>query len=97
MYGQYKKLRNEFSGALTGKGVGWGGSLVRNEATGYGATYFAEEMLATRGDSLRGKRVLVSGSGNAAQFTIQKVNELGGKVLTVSDSNGTVMDPDGIN
>jgi glutamate dehydrogenase (NADP+) len=96
LFGQYKKLRNEFTGVLTGKGLGWGGSLIRPEATGYGATYFAEEMLSRRGDSLRGKRVCVSGSGNVAQYTVEKVTQLGGKVITLSDSQGTVVDEDGI-
>lgn len=96
LFGQYKRLRNEFTGVLTGKGLNWGGSLIRPEATGYGATYFAQEMLATRNDSLEGKTCLVSGSGNVAQFTIEKVNELGGRVVTLSDSNGTIYDPDGI-
>ncbi len=96
LFGQYKKLSNEFTGVLTGKGLNWGGSLVRPEATGYGATYFAQEMLATRGDSLKGKTVLVSGSGNVAQYTVEKVNEFGGKVITLSDSNGTIVDKQGI-
>ncbi len=96
MFGQYRRLRNEFTGVLTGKGLNWGGSLIRPEATGYGATYFAEEMLKTRGDSLTGKIVVVSGSGNVAQFTVQKVNELGGKVVSLSDSDGTIYDPKGI-
>ncbi|KXK28123.1 MAG: NAD(P)-specific glutamate dehydrogenase [Candidatus Hinthialibacteria bacterium OLB16] len=96
LFGQYKRLRNEFTGVLTGKGLNWGGSLIRPEATGYGATYFAQEMLATRNDSLEGKTCLVSGSGNVAQYTIEKVNELGGRVVTLSDSNGTIYDPDGI-
>jgi glutamate dehydrogenase (NADP+) len=96
MFGQYKRLRNEFTGVLTGKGLNWGGSLIRPEATGYGATYFAEEMLKTRGQSMKGKTVVVSGSGNVAQYTVEKVTELGGKVVTLSDSNGTVYDPDGI-
>ncbi|MCG3198359.1 MAG: NAD(P)-specific glutamate dehydrogenase [bacterium] len=96
LFGQYKRLRNEFTGVLTGKGVNWGGSLIRPEATGYGATYFAEEMLATRGDSLEGKVCLVSGAGNVAQYTVEKVNQLGGKVVSLSDSNGTIHDPSGI-
>ncbi|HHN46949.1 MAG TPA: NADP-specific glutamate dehydrogenase [Planctomycetes bacterium] len=96
LFGQYKRLSNEFTGVLTGKGLGWGGSLIRPEATGYGATYFAQEMLATRSDGIKGKRVVVSGSGNVAQYTVQKVNQLGGKVLTLSDSGGTVVDEDGI-
>ena len=96
LFGQYKRLKNEFSGVLTGKGIEWGGSLIRPEATGYGATYFAEEMLATRGDSLKGKTVCISGSGNVAQYAAEKVTELGGKVVTMSDSNGFIHDPDGI-
>jgi glutamate dehydrogenase/leucine dehydrogenase len=96
LFGQYKRLRNEFTGVLTGKGLGWGGSLIRSEATGYGATYFAAEMLATRGEGLDGKTVAVSGSGNVAQYTVEKVNQLGGKVVTLSDSNGMVFDKDGI-
>ncbi len=97
MFGQYKKLKNEFAGILTGKGLNWGGSLIRPEATGYGTVYFAAEMLATRQDSLEGKVCLVSGSGNVAQYTIEKVLELGGKVLTVSDSSGYIYDEEGIN
>lgn len=96
MFGQYKRIRNEFVGVLTGKGLNWGGSLIRPEATGYGATYFAQNMLATRDDSLEGKTCAVSGSGNVAQYTIEKVNELGGKCVTLSDSSGTVYDPAGI-
>lgn len=96
MFGQYKRLRNEFTGTLTGKGISWGGSLIRPEATGYGATYFADEMLRTRKASLKGKTVTVSGSGNVAQYTVEKVNDLGGKVVTLSDSQGTVYDPKGI-
>jgi glutamate dehydrogenase (NADP+) len=96
MFGQYKRIRNEFVGILTGKDLKWGGSLIRPEATGYGATYFAEEMLKTRGDSFNGKTVVVSGSGNVAQYTVEKVNQLGGKVVTLSDSAGTIFDPDGI-
>jgi glutamate dehydrogenase (NADP+) len=96
LFGMYKKLRNEFTGVLTGKGLKWGGSLIRPEATGYGAVYFAAEMLATRGESLEGKTCLVSGSGNVAQFTIEKILDLGGKVVTASDSNGYVHDPAGI-
>ncbi|WP_324293019.1 NADP-specific glutamate dehydrogenase [Marinifilum fragile] len=96
MFGQYKRLRNEFTGVLTGKGTEWGGSLIRPEATGYGNVYFAEEMLNSKGDSLKGKIVTVSGSGNVAQFTVEKVNELGGKVVTLSDSSGFIYDPDGI-
>jgi glutamate dehydrogenase (NADP+) len=96
MFGQYRRLRNEFTGVLTGKGLKWGGSLIRPEATGYGATYFAEEMLKTRGDSLKGKTVVVSGSGNVAQYTVEKVNQLGGKCVSLSDSDGTIYDPKGI-
>src|SRR5512135_104177 len=96
LFGQYKRLRNEFSGVLTGKGIEWGGSLIRPEATGYGATYFAQEMLATRGESFKGKTVCVSGSGNVAQYATEKVAELGGKVVTMSDSNGFIYDPKGI-
>jgi glutamate dehydrogenase/leucine dehydrogenase len=96
LFGMYRKLRNEFTGVLTGKGLGWGGSLIRPEATGYGAVYFAQEMLATRGDGVRGKKVAISGSGNVAQFAAEKANELGGKVLTLSDSNGTLVDEEGI-
>ncbi len=95
MYGMYKKLRNEFTGVLTGKGIGWGGSLIRPEATGYGATYFAQEMLKTRGMNYAGKTVVISGSGNVSQYACEKVTELGGKVVTLSDSNGFVYDPAG--
>lgn len=90
MFGQYKRLRNEFTGVLTGKGLNWGGSLIRPEATGYGTVYFAQEMLKTKGDSFEGKRVAISGSGNVAQYAAQKVMEFGGTVLTVSDSSGYV-------
>ncbi len=96
MFGQYKRLRNEFSGVLTGKALKWGGSLIRPEATGYGAVYFAQEMLKTRNDSLEGKTCTVSGSGNVAQYTVEKVNLLGGKCVSLSDSSGTIHDPDGI-
>jgi glutamate dehydrogenase/leucine dehydrogenase len=96
MFGQYKRLRNEFTGVLTGKGRNWGGSLIRPEATGYGNVYFAEEMLKTRGESFKGKIVTVSGSGNVAQYTVEKVNELGGKCVTLSDSEGFIYDPKGI-
>ncbi|MBI2921381.1 MAG: NADP-specific glutamate dehydrogenase [Planctomycetes bacterium] len=96
LFGMYKKLRNEFTGVLTGKGLNWGGSLIRPEATGYGAVYFAEEMLGTRKDSLKGKTCLVSGSGNVAQYTVEKLNQLGAKVVTLSDSSGFVYDADGI-
>ncbi|MDD4085856.1 MAG: NADP-specific glutamate dehydrogenase [Bacteroidales bacterium] len=96
LFGQYKRLRNEFTGVLTGKGIEWGGSVIRPEATGYGATYFAEEMLKTRGESLQDKIVAISGSGNVAQFATEKVTQMGGKVVTLSDSNGFIHDPDGI-
>ncbi len=96
MFGQYKRIRNEFTGVLTGKGIEWGGSLVRPEATGYGATYFAEEMLKTRNETFKGKTVVISGSGNVAQYATEKVTELGGKVVTLSDSNGYIYDPKGI-
>lgn len=96
LYGQYKRLRNEFTGVLTGKGLEWGGSLIRPEATGYGATYFAKEMLATRGETFEGKTVVISGSGNVAQYACEKVTQLGGKVVTLSDSSGYIFDPDGI-
>ncbi len=96
LFGQYKRLRNEFTGVLTGKGMEYGGSLVRPEATGYGATYFAQEMLATRGENIKGKTVCISGSGNVAQFAAEKVTQLGGKVVTLSDSNGFIFDPKGI-
>ena len=97
LFGQYKRIKNEFSGALTGKGPNWGGSLIRPEATGYGAVYFAQEMLNGRGDSLRGKICAVSGSGNVAQYTIEKLNHLGAKPVTLSDSDGFIYDRDGIN
>lgn len=96
LFGQYKRLRNEFTGVLTGKGIEWGGSLIRPEATGYGATYFAQEMLATRGDSLEGKIVCISGSGNVAQYATEKMTEMGTIVVTLSDSNGFIYDPKGI-
>ncbi|OQX83416.1 MAG: glutamate dehydrogenase [Candidatus Latescibacteria bacterium 4484_7] len=96
LFGQYKRIRDEFTGVLTGKGLNWGGSLIRPEATGYGAVYFAEEMLKTRGESMEGKVVTVSGSGNVAQHAVEKCNQLGAKVVTLSDSNGTIYDPDGI-
>jgi glutamate dehydrogenase (NADP+) len=95
LFGQYKRLRNEFSGVLTGKGLGWGGSLIRPEATGYGCVYFAAEMLATRGDSLAGKVCLVSGSGNVAQYTVEKLLELGARPVTLSDSSGHIYDETG--
>lgn len=97
MFGQYKKLRNEFTGVLTGKGITFGGSLIRPEATGYGDVYFAQNMLATKGDSFEGKTVVVSGSGNVAQYAIEKATQLGGKVVTASDSSGYIYDAEGIN
>src|SRR5512139_3347645 len=96
LFGMYKKLKNEFSGVLTGKGLNWGGSLIRPEATGYGCVYFAQEMLATRKQTLEGKACLVSGSGNVSQYTVEKILDLGGKVLTLSDSSGYVYDEAGI-
>lgn len=96
LFGQYKRLKNRFAGVLTGKGLEYGGSLIRPEATGYGAVYFAQEMLATRNDSVKGKTAVVSGSGNVAQYTAEKLNELGAKVVTLSDSSGTVVDQNGI-
>jgi glutamate dehydrogenase (NADP+) len=96
LFGQYKRLRNEFSGVLTGKGLAWGGSLIRPEATGYGCVYFANEMLKSKKDSLEGKICLVSGSGNVSQYTIEKLLDFGGNPVTVSDSNGVIYDPDGI-
>ncbi|MFA5099402.1 MAG: NADP-specific glutamate dehydrogenase, partial [Candidatus Omnitrophota bacterium] len=96
MFGQYKRLRNEFTGVLTGKGLNWGGSLIRPEATGYGCVYFAQEMLRTLGESIEGKIAAVSGSGNVAQYTVEKLLQLGAKVVTLSDSNGYVYDSDGI-
>ena len=96
MFGQYKRLRDEFTGVLTGKGLAWGGSPMRPEATGYGTCYFAQAMLATRGDSLSGKTVAISGSGNVAQYAAQKCLQLGAKVVTMSDSNGCIYDPEGI-
>ena len=97
LFGQYKRLRDEFTGTLTGKGQLWGGSLMRPEATGYGACYFAEAMLATRGESFEGKRVCISGAGNVAQYAAQKAMRLGAKVLTLSDSDGFIYDPEGLN
>ncbi len=97
MFGQYKKLRNEFVGVLTGKGASWGGSLIRPEATGYGDVYFAENMLKTKGDSFAGKTVVVSGSGNVAQYATEKATQLGAKVVTMSDSSGYIYDAEGIN
>jgi len=96
LFGQYKRIRNEFTGVLTGKGLNWGGSLIRPEATGYGAVYFAAEMLGTRNESLEGKTCLVSGSGNVAQYTCEKLLQLGAKPVTLSDSSGFIHDPDGI-
>jgi glutamate dehydrogenase (NADP+) len=96
MFGQYRKLKNEFTGVLTGKGRDWGGSLIRPEATGYGAVYFAAEMLNTKNDTMEGKVCLVSGAGNVAQYTTEKINHLGGKVVTLSDSSGYIHDPEGI-
>ena len=96
MFGQYKRIRNEFTGVLTGKGRNWGGSLIRPEATGYGTVYFAKEMLATKNESFQGKIVAISGSGNVAQYACEKATELGGKVVTLSDSKGYIYDADGI-
>jgi len=96
LFGQYKRLRNEFTGVLTGKGLSWGGSLIRPEATGYGAVYFAAEMLATRNETLAGKTCLVSGSGNVAQYTVEKLLQLGAKAVTLSDSDGYIYDEAGI-
>lgn len=96
MYGQYKRLRNEFTGVLTGKGATWGGSLIRPEATGYGCVYFTEEMLKTKNDSFKGKTVAISGSGNVTQYACEKATQLGAKVITLSDSEGTLYDENGI-
>lgn len=96
LFGQYKRLRNEFTGVLTGKGREWGGSLIRPEATGYGTVYFAEEMLKVRGDSMKGKTVAISGSGNVAQYATEKANDFGAKVVTLSDSSGFIYDKNGI-
>ncbi|WP_053976831.1 NADP-specific glutamate dehydrogenase [Mangrovimonas xylaniphaga] len=96
LFGMYKKLRNEFTGVLTGKGLSWGGSLIRPEATGYGNVYFAQSMLQTKGDSFEGKTVVVSGSGNVAQYAAEKATQLGGKVVTLSDSSGYILDEEGI-
>ena len=96
MFGQYKRIRNEFTGVLTGKALNWGGSLIRPEATGYGCVYYAEEMLKTRGENFHGKVCTVSGSGNVAQYTVEKLNELGAKAVSLSDSGGAVYDPEGI-
>ncbi|MFL2983025.1 MAG: NADP-specific glutamate dehydrogenase [Candidatus Neomarinimicrobiota bacterium] len=97
LFGQYKRIKNEFTGVLTGKGLNWGGSLIRPEATGYGCVYFAEEMLKKAGDGFMGKSVVVSGSGNVAQYATQKANQLGAKVISLSDSSGTIYDVNGIN
>jgi glutamate dehydrogenase (NADP+) len=97
LFGQYKRLANEFTGVLTGKGLNWGGSLIRPEATGYGCVYFAQEMLKTRGETIEGKVCTVSGSGNAAQYTVEKLIQAGAKPVTISDSNGFIHDKDGIN
>ena len=96
MFGQYKRIRNEFTGVLTGKGLGWGGSLMRPEATGYGNVYFAQNMLSLRGDSCKGKTVIISGSGNVAQYSCEKITELGAKVVAMSDSSGYIYDEEGI-
>ncbi|MFA5298290.1 MAG: NADP-specific glutamate dehydrogenase [Lutibacter sp.] len=96
LFGMYKKLRNEFTGVLTGKGMSWGGSLIRPESTGYGTVYFAQSMLETRGDSLKGKTITVSGSGNVAQYACEKATEFGAKVVTLSDSSGYIYDKEGI-
>jgi glutamate dehydrogenase (NADP+) len=96
LYGYYKKIMNDHSSVLTGKGLAYGGSLIRPEATGYGAVYFAAEMLATRGETIEGKVAAVSASGNVAQYTVEKMNQLGGKVITLSDSNGTIVDMAGV-
>ncbi|HTZ33405.1 MAG TPA: NADP-specific glutamate dehydrogenase [Methylomirabilota bacterium] len=97
LFGQYKRLANNFTGVLTGKGLSWGGSLIRPEATGYGCVYFAEEMLKTKKDSFAGKTCLVSGSGNVSQYTVEKLLDLGAKVIALSDSNGVIHDPEGVN
>jgi glutamate dehydrogenase (NADP+) len=96
LFGAYKKIKNEFTGVLTGKGIGWGGSLIRPEATGYGLIYFAENMLQAKGDSMKGKTCLVSGSGNVAQYAIEKINDMGAKAITASDSTGFIVDEEGI-
>ncbi len=97
LFGMYKKLQNEFTGVLTGKGMTWGGSLIRPEATGYGTVYFAEKMLQTKGDDIKGKTVCISGSGNVAQYAAEKIIQLGGKVITLSDSSGYILDLEGVN
>ena len=96
LFGQYKRLQNEFTGVLTGKGLNWGGSLIRPEATGYGCVYFAQEMLKNNSDSFEGKKVCISGSGNVAQYATEKAIELGAKILTLSDSSGFIYDKNGI-
>ncbi len=96
MFGQYKRIRNEFTGVLTGKGLSYGGSLIRPEATGYGCVYFVQEMLDSRGDDLKGKTICVSGSGNVAQYAVEKATQFGAKVVTMSDSDGYIYDPEGI-
>ena len=96
LFGMYKKIRNEFTGVLTGKGLSWGGSLIRPEATGYGTVYFADSMLKTKNETFEGKKIVISGSGNVAQYAAEKVLHLGGKVLTLSDSGGFIYDKDGI-
>ena len=97
MFGQYKRLKNEFTGVLTGKGVSWGGSLIRPEATGYGVVYFTQEMLESKNDGLKDKKVVISGSGNVAQYAAEKCLQLGAKIYTMSDSSGYIFDPEGIN
>ena len=97
LYGQYKRIRNEFTGVLTGKAIEWGGSLIRPEATGYGAVYFADQMLKTRGKDLKGKIAVVSGSGNVSQYAVEKLIHMGAKVVTLSDSSGFIYDPSGFN
>ena len=96
LFGQYKRLKNEFTGVLTGKGVSWGGSLIRPEATGYGVVYFTQQMLEHQNDEIKGKKIVISGSGNVAQFAAEKCLQLGGQVMTLSDSSGYIVDPDGI-
>jgi len=96
LFGQYKRLSNEFTGAITGKGFNWGGSRIRPEATGYGVVYFAAALLETRGQSFEGKACLVSGAGNVAQYAVEKITDLGGKAITLSDTSGCIHDPDGI-
>ena len=96
MFGQYKRIRNEFTGVLTGKALNWGGSLIRPEATGYGTVYFVQEMLNQNNDSIKNKTICVSGSGNVAQYAVEKINQLGGKAVSLSDSSGSIYDPDGI-